>query len=193
MYPDLRKQSTREIVGFDFSGYAVGGLGVGETKDTLQEILDTTVPLIPHDKPRYLMGVGTPQDLLECAKKGIDMFDCVMPTRHARNGMLFTSFGNLVIKNAEYADDPKPIDPQCGCYTCKHYSRAYLRHLFMAKEILSARLNTIHNLYYYLNLMKELREAIRADRLEEFSCDFYEKQKTVMVNQGTTRSLYVVQ
>ncbi len=193
MYPDLRKQSTREIVGFDFPGYAVGGLGVGETKDTLHEILDTTVPLIPHDKPRYLMGVGTPQDLLECAKKGIDMFDCVMPTRHARNGMLFTSFGNLVIKNAEYADDPKPIDPQCGCYTCKHYSRAYLRHLFMAKEILSARLNTIHNLYYYLNLMKDIRDAIRADRVEEFSCDFYEKQKTVMVNQGTTRSLYVVQ
>jgi queuine tRNA-ribosyltransferase len=193
MYPDLRKQSAREIVGFDFPGYAVGGLGVGETKDTLHEILDTTVPLIPHDKPRYLMGVGTPQDLLECAKKGIDMFDCVMPTRHARNGMLFTSFGSLVIKNAEHADDPKPIDPQCGCYTCKHYSRAYLRHLFMAKEILSARLNTIHNLYYYLNLMKDLREAIRADRVEEFSCGFYEKQKTVMVNQGTTRSLYVVQ
>jgi queuine tRNA-ribosyltransferase len=193
MYPDLRKQSTREIAGFDFPGYAVGGLGVGETKDMLHEILDTMVPLIPHDKPRYLMGVGTPQDLLECAKKGIDMFDCVIPTRHARNGMLFTSFGNLVVKNAEYADDPKPIDPQCGCYTCKHYSRAYLRHLFMAKEILSARLNTIHNLYYYLNLMKELREAIRADRVEEFSCDFYEKQKTVIVNQGTTRSLYVVQ
>jgi len=116
-----------------------------------------------------------------------------MPTRHARNGMLFTSFGNLVIKNAEYADDPKPIDPQCGCYTCKHYSRAYLRHLFMAKEILSARLNTIHNLYYYLNLMKDIRDAIRADRVEELSCDFYEKQKTVMVNQGTTRSLYFMQ
>lgn len=193
MYPNLRKQSAREIVGLDFPGYAVGGLGVGETKDMLYEMLDATVPLIPRDKPRYLMGIGTPQDLLECTKKGIDMFDCVMPTRHARNGMLFTSFGNLVIKNSEYADDPKPIDPQCECYTCKHYSRAYLRHLFMAKEILSARLNTTHNLYYYLNFMKELREAIRADRLENFSFDFYEKQKMVTVNQGTTRSLYVAQ
>ena len=192
MYPALRKQSVREIVALGFSGYALGGLGVGETKDVLHEILDATVSLIPHDKPRYLMGVGTPQDLLECAKKGIDMFDCVMPTRHARNGMLFTGFGNLVIKNAEYADDPKPIDPECGCYTCRHYSRAYLRHLYMAKEILSARLNTIHNLYYYLNLMKELREAIRADRVDAFSRDFYERQKKVMINQGSTRSLYVV-
>ena len=193
MYPDLRKQSAKEIVGFDFPGYALGGLGVGETKDTLHEILDTTVPLIPHDKPRYLMGVGTPQDLLECVKKGIDMFDCVMPTRHARNGMLFTSFGNLVIKNAEFADDARPLDPQCGCYTCKHYSRAYLRHLYMAKEILSARLNTIHNLYYYLHLMEEIRDAISKQHFEEYTYDFYEKQKAVMVNQGTTRSLYVVQ
>jgi queuine tRNA-ribosyltransferase len=192
MYPELRKQSADELLEIDFPGYAIGGLGVGETKDSLHEILDATVSLIPRDKPRYLMGVGTPQDLVECAKKGVDMFDCVMPTRHARNGMLFTSFGNLVIKNAEYADDPKPIDPECGCYTCKNFSRAYLRHLYMAKEILSSRLNTIHNLYYYLNLMKDLRGAIQADRVEEFSREFYEKQKKVSINQGTTRSLYVV-
>ena len=192
MYPELREQSAREIVSFDFPGYAIGGLGVGETKETMHEMLENILPCLPSEKPRYLMGVGTPQDLLECTKKGIDMFDCVIPTRHARNGMLFTNFGSLVIKNAEYADDPKPVDPQCGCYTCKHYSRAYLRHLFMSKEILASRLNTIHNLYYYLNLMKEIRDAIRENCLEEFGNEFYEKQKNVSVNQGTTRSLYIV-
>jgi len=193
MYPQLRKLSAQQIVSFDFDGYAIGGLGVGETKEMMHEIIAVTVPLIPANKPRYLMGVGTPQDLLECTRKGVDLFDCVMPTRHARTGMLFTSFGSLVIKNAEYTDDPRPIDPECGCYTCKYYSRAYLRHLFMAKEILSARLNTIHNLYYYLNLMKKIREAIQKDSLEDYCYEFYEKQKTTFItNERTTRSLYLV-
>ena len=155
MFLDLRRESAQAIVSLDFPGYAIGGLSVGETKETMHEIIDHTLPHIPTNKPRYLMGIGTPQDILECVSKGVDMFDCVMPTRHARNGMLFTSFGSLIIKNAQYADDPRPIDPECKCYTCKNYSRAYLRHLYMAKEILSARLNTIHNLHYYLESSKK--------------------------------------
>lgn len=173
MFPDLRAQSAREITSLDFEGYALGGLSVGETKEQMYDMVDHTLPFLPREKPRYLMGIGTPQDLLENVKRGIDLFDCVMPTRHARNGMLFTSFGSLVIKNAQYADDPRPVDPQCGCYTCRNYSRAYLRHLFMAKEILSSRLNTIHNLFYYLTLMRNLREAIETGTLEEFSAEFY--------------------
>ena len=136
------------------------------------------------------MGVGTPQDILECTKAGIDLFDCVMPTRHARNGMLFTTFGSLVIKNAQYADDPLPIDPACSCYTCKHYSRAYLRHLFMAKEILSARLNTIHNLAYYLNLLRDIQNAIQHQGIEEFSDRFYEKMTAFAGESMSTRSIY---
>jgi queuine tRNA-ribosyltransferase len=191
-FPDLRKQSAQEIVSVGFPGYAVGGLSVGETKDTMHEMIDSTLPLLPRDKPRYLMGVGTPQDILECVKKGADMFDCVIPTRHARNGMLFTSFGSLVIKNAQYADDPLPIDPACRCYTCRNYSRAYLRHLFMAKELLSSRLNTIHNLHYYLTFMQKLRQAICEARLEGFSTEFYQKQTSVSLTQGTCRALYAL-
>ena len=190
MFPDLRKESAQAMMNLDFPGYAIGGLSVGETKDTMHEILDHTLSLIPVNKPRYLMGIGTPQDILECIKKGVDMFDCVMPTRHARNGMLFTSFGSLVIKNSQYADDPLPIDPDCKCYTCQNYSRAYLRHLFMAKELLSARLNTIHNIYYYLNFMKEIRESIRENRLENFSAKFYEKQQASEVISEPTRYIH---
>jgi queuine tRNA-ribosyltransferase len=190
MFPDLRRESAQAIVSLDFPGYAIGGLSVGETKETMHEIIDHTLPHIPTNKPRYLMGIGTPQDILECVSKGVDMFDCVMPTRHARNGMLFTSFGSLIIKNAQYADDPRPIDPECKCYTCKNYSRAYLRHLYMAKEILSARLNTIHNLHYYLNLMKEIREAIQNDQLAVFRDKFYQKQQISQEFSGYTRQIY---
>lgn len=190
MFPDLRKQSALEMVNLDFPGYAIGGLSVGETKEIMHEMVDHTLPLIPTDRPRYLMGIGTPQDILECVKKGVDMFDCVMPTRHARNGMLFTSFGSVIIKHAQYADDPRPIDPECRCYTCQNYSRAYLRHLLMAKEILSARLNTIHNLYHYLNFMKELRKSIAENELEGFSAEFYERQKNVRVTQEYSRTIY---
>jgi queuine tRNA-ribosyltransferase len=187
MFSDLRAQSAREITGLDFQGYALGGLSVGETKEQMYDMVDHTLPFLPREKPRYLMGIGTPQDLLENVKRGIDLFDCVMPTRHARNGMLFTRFGSLVIKNARYADDPRPIDTACGCYTCRHYSRAYLRHLFMAKEILSARLNTIHNLFYYLRLMQEVREAIATGTFEEISVEFYARQQSGSEAFGATR------
>lgn len=189
MFPDLRAQSAREITSLDFHGYALGGLSVGETKEQMYDIVDHTLPFLPREKPRYLMGIGTPQDLLENVKRGIDLFDCVMPTRHARNGMLFTSFGSLVIKNAQYADDPGPIDPECACYTCRNYSRAYLRHLFVAKEILSSRLNTIHNLFYYLTFMKKVREAIETGTLEEFSAEFYSRRSCGSGAFASTRSL----
>jgi len=132
---------------------------VGEPNAMMYDITEHTTALLPADRPRYLMGVGTPEDLVECVWRGIDMFDCVMPTRNARNGMLFTSTGRVVIKNARYADDPAPIDADCDCYTCRHYSRAYLRHLFMAREILSSHLNTIHNLHFFVNLMRQMRRA----------------------------------
>ncbi|MBN2467311.1 MAG: tRNA guanosine(34) transglycosylase Tgt [Deltaproteobacteria bacterium] len=190
VFPDLREQSAREIVSLDFPGYAVGGLSVGETKAELYEMMDNTLPLIPDNKPRYLMGLGTPQDILEGVKKGADLFDCVIPTRHARNGMLFTGFGSLVIKNAQYADDPRPVDPGCTCYTCRNYSRAYLRHLYMANEILAPRLNTIHNLHYYLNFLKQIRTAIRDSQLNNFAAAFYENQKRIPLQNESTRSLY---
>jgi len=189
MFPDLREESAQGIVPLDFPGYAIGGLSVGEAKETMYEIADHTVPLLPVDKPRYLMGVGTPQDILECVRKGVDMFDCVMPTRHARNGMLFTSFGSLVIKNAQYAEDPKPIDPDCACYTCRNYTRAYLRHLYMSKEILSARLNTIHNIYYYLTFMRKIRDAICENQLENFGIEFYSNQNVSGERLGAVRSV----
>ena len=190
MFPDLREDSARQIVDLDFPGYALGGLSVGEPKELMYQLVDHTVPYLPEEKPRYLMGVGTPQDIVESVGKGVDLFDCVMPTRHARNGMLFTSFGSVVIKNAQYADDPSPIDPDCGCYTCRNYSRAYLRHLFLAKEILSSRLNTIHNLAYYQNLMKEIREAIGREGLEQFTLRFYETMTPAADGSASTRSIY---
>ncbi len=181
VYGELRQQSANEIAEIGFDGYAIGGLSVGETKSVMFEMLDSTLPYLPEDSPRYLMGVGRPEDLVECIGMGIDMFDCVMPTRHARNGMLFTGFGELIIKNSRYFKDPDPIDPKCSCYTCKSFSRAYLRHLFLSQEILAARLNTIHNLYYYFNLIKEIREAIREDRFSEFCQEFYDLRKPLEV------------
>lgn len=159
-HKDLREQCALGLIEQGFAGYAVGGLSVGESKPLMYEIVSHTVDFLPEEKPRYAMGLGTPEDLFECVSRGIDMFDCVMPTRHARNGMLFTSEGRLVIKQAQYTEDGRPIDPECGCYTCRNYSRAYLRHLFLSGEILAARLNTIHNLYFYLDLMRQIRHSI---------------------------------
>ncbi|MGD2081218.1 MAG: tRNA guanosine(34) transglycosylase Tgt, partial [Nitrospirota bacterium] len=168
MYPDLRERSVAEITELGFDGYAVGGLSVGEPKETMYEIIECTGPRLPREKPRYLMGIGDLGDVLEAVGAGFDMFDCVMPTRNARNGTLFTSRGRVSIKRAEYKEDPGPLDPECGCYTCRNYSRGYLRHLYMAREILSMRLNTIHNLHFYLEFFGKMREAIKEDRFEEF-------------------------
>jgi queuine tRNA-ribosyltransferase len=171
MYADLREKSARELVELDFDGYALGGFSVGETKRLMYDLIAQTAACLPEEKPRYLMGVGTPADLLRCVKRGVDMFDCVMPTRNARNGYLFTRQGKLIIKNARYAQDSRPVDPQCRCYTCQHYSRAYLRHLFIAEEILGPRLNTIHNLHYYMDVIHMVRSAIAAGRLEALTVE----------------------
>jgi queuine tRNA-ribosyltransferase len=168
MYPDLRQESARDLMQMDFQGFAVGGLSVGEPKSMMLEILEGTLPLLPETAPRYLMGVGTPEDVLNAVMRGADFFDCVLPTRNARNGTLFTSEGKISIKQAQFAEDQGPVDQRCSCYTCRHYSRAYLRHLYLAKEILSSRLNTIHNIFYYMNFMEEIREAIRKGRLLDF-------------------------
>jgi len=172
-YPELRREAALRLLELGFEGYALGGLSVGETPAMLREVVDQVVPLLPEERPRYLMGVGMPEDLLECVIRGIDMFDCVIPTRHARTGWLFTTFGRVVIKNAQYARDESPIDPACDCTTCRHFSRAYLRHLFMAQETLALRLNTIHNLHYYLRLMEQIRQAIREGRLMQYREEFY--------------------
>ncbi len=168
MYRDLREESARELAKMNFEGYAIGGVSVGEPKSLMVSVLQWTTPLLPENRPRYLMGVGTPDDILEAVLWGVDLFDCVLPTRNARNGSLFTSTGKMSIKQAQYAEDPRPIDETCACYTCRHFSRAYLRHLYLANEILSSRLNTIHNLYYYMDFVKGIREAIREDRLLSF-------------------------
>ena len=173
MYRDLREESAGDLTRMDFQGYAIGGLSVGEPKSIMQNVLEWTAPVLPENRPRYLMGVGTPEDILHAVMQGIDLFDCVLPTRNARNGMLFTSKGKISIKQARYAEDPGPIDEACLCYTCRYYSRAYLRHLYLANEILSSRLNTIHNLYYYMKLIKGIQEAIRERRF----IDFYKKYK----------------
>ncbi|EPZ61027.1 tRNA-guanine transglycosylase family protein [[Clostridium] sordellii ATCC 9714] len=175
MYKDLREQSAKEILELDLPGYAVGGLSVGEPKELMYEVLDYTVPLMPENKPRYLMGVGSPDDLIEGAIRGIDMFDCVLPTRIARNGTAMTSEGKVVVRNAKYARDFGPLDPNCDCYCCKNYTRAYIRHLVKANEILAARLITTHNLHFLLNLMKQVREAIMEDRLLDFRKEFFQK------------------
>ena len=174
---DLRRGHTIDLLEMGFDGYALGGLSVGEPKELLFEMIECSRPLIPENFPVYVMGVGTPEDLVECTGLGVDMFDCVMPTRNARNGMLFTSSGHIVIKNARFAGDEGPVDPDCSCYTCRNYSRAYLRHLFMARELLSYRLNTIHNLHYYLSLMADMRRAIEEDRFHEFKTAFYNKRQ----------------
>lgn len=172
-FEELRKISAEGLVNIGFDGYAIGGLAVGEPKEEMHRILEFTTPLLPADKPRYLMGVGKPEDLVEGVRRGIDMFDCVMPTRNARNGHLFVTDGIVKIRNAKYKDDTGPLDPHCDCYTCKHYTKSYLYHLDKCGEILGARLNTIHNLRYYQRLMAEIRTAIEQDRFDDFVTEFY--------------------
>ncbi|PKG58248.1 tRNA guanosine(34) transglycosylase Tgt [Shewanella sp. Choline-02u-19] len=173
VYEDLRDESLNGLVDIGFDGYAVGGLAVGEPKEDMHRILEHVCPKIPADKPRYLMGVGKPEDLVEGVRRGVDMFDCVMPTRNARNGHLFTSEGVIKIRNARHRDDTAPLDAKCDCYTCKNYSRAYLYHLDRCNEILGARLNTMHNLRYYQRLMEGLRGAIETGTLDDFVTEFY--------------------
>jgi len=168
VHRDLREKSAQTLVEMGFQGYAMGGLSVGEPKSMMLDVLEWTTPLLPEHTPRYLMGVGTPEDIIDAVILGVDFFDCVLPTRNARNGTLFTSSGKISIKQAQYAEDRRPVDETCACYTCRHYSRAYLRHLYLSKEILSSRLNTIHNLYYYMNLLVKIREAIQEGSLLDF-------------------------
>ena len=176
MHTDLRRQSAEQLQEIGFEGYALGGLSVGEETSLMYEMMEFSLPLLPADKPRYVMGVGTPENLVEGVARGCDMFDCVMPTRNARNGNLFTCIGKISIKQAKYREDSGPIDPECDCYVCRNYSRAYLRHLFMSGEILSSVLNTHHNLYYYQQLMAGIRSALEQGRFKEFRTDFYQKR-----------------
>jgi len=191
MYPHLRREYVERIIAMPphpnplpqgergspgFDGYAIGGLSVGEPIPQMVEMTDICTDQMPQEKPRYLMGVGMPQDIIECIDRGIDMFDCILPTRNARHGTIFTTTGTLHLRNEPYKEDPRPLDENCGCYTCKNYSRAYLRHLTVAKEILSARLCSLHNLHYYLRLISEARLAIEQDRYSEFKKEFYKKQ-----------------
>ncbi len=178
MFADLRDESLAGLVDIGFDGYAIGGLSVGEPKADMMRILEHTAPRMPEDRPRYLMGVGTPEDLVDGVLRGIDLFDCVMPTRNARNGWLFTRFGDLKLRNAVHKDDPRPIDATCGCPTCRRFSRAYLHHLSRVGEILGARLNTLHNLFYYQWLMQGLRDAIAAGTLAGFVKRFREERAT---------------
>ncbi|MCO5245775.1 MAG: tRNA guanosine(34) transglycosylase Tgt [Anaerolineae bacterium] len=172
IFPDLRQESARFLTALDLPGYAVGGLAVGETKEQMADTLALTCPLLPEDKPRYLMGVGAPEDILAAVERGIDMFDCVLPTRLARNGAMMTRHGRLNIRNARHADSPLPIELDCTCYTCEHFSRAYLRHLFKAGETLGLRLATLHNLHFMLRLMEDIRASIAADSYADFKQDF---------------------
>jgi queuine tRNA-ribosyltransferase len=176
MYKDLRAESADQLAALDLPGYAIGGLSVGEPKDLMMDMADHTLPLLPDHKPKYIMGVGTPEDLVELTAMGADMFDCVMPSRNARNGKLFISTGAINIANARHRLDTGPLDPHCTCYTCRNYSRAYLRHLFKANELLAYRLNTIHNIHYYTTLMAAMRQAIAEDRFDAFRKDFYERR-----------------
>ena len=173
MYPELREISASGLTALGFDGFAIGGLSVGEPEDERNHILDHTVPHLPQQQPRYLMGVGKPEDIVEAVRRGVDMFDCVIPTRNARTGFLYTREGILRIRNSRYRDDTRPVDAHCGCYTCRHYSRSYLRHLDKCGEILGSRLNTIHNLHYYQDLMRDIREAIEVDRFDDFATEFY--------------------
>ncbi|SFZ97415.1 tRNA-guanine transglycosylase [hydrothermal vent metagenome] len=173
----FREKSAKELCAMDFDGFAIGGLSVGEANQDMYDTVEWTTPFMPEDKPRYLMGVGTPEDIVENVERGVDMFDCVMPTRNARNGTLFTSFGKVNIRKAIYTTDEGPIDPECECMVCKTYSRSYLRHLYRARELTYFRLGTIHNLYYYLNLMKQIRAAILEGKFKEFKEEFYAKRE----------------
>jgi len=172
VFQDLRDESADATVAVGFEGYAIGGLSVGEPIDLMYKVVEATAARLPVGQPRYLMGAGTPEDIVECVARGIDMFDCVMPTRHARNGQLFTSEGRINIKNARYAEDDRPLDPRCGCYTCRTHSRAYLRHLYMAGEMTSGTLNTLHNLSFYLDTMRAIRDAIALRTFESFRQEF---------------------
>ncbi len=174
MYEDLRHESVAGLTGLGFDGYAIGGLSVGEPMEERNQVLDFTVPELPADKPRYLMGVGRPEDIIEAVRRGIDMFDCVIPTRHARTGFIYTSRGVLKIRNSRYQDDIRPLDKNCDCYTCRYYSRSYIRHLDKCGEILGSRLATIHNLYYYQQLMRDIRSAIENESFDDFANAFYE-------------------
>ncbi|MBD3179149.1 MAG: tRNA guanosine(34) transglycosylase Tgt [Candidatus Latescibacteria bacterium] len=178
VYGELRERSARELIELDFPGYAIGGLSVGEPKEDLYTMTELTTGILPEDKPRYLMGVGFPHDIVESVARGVDMFDCVIPTRVGRNGTTFTSGGRVVLKNARYRDDFGPLDPECPCPVCKEYSRAYLRHLFMAGEMLGPRLATYHNLYFYLHLLADIRQSISNGNFEEWRSSFYSKQKS---------------
>ncbi len=178
MYKDLREKSLADLMEIGFPGYAVGGLSVGEPKDLMREMSACTIPLLPKHLPRYIMGVGTPEDIVELVGMGADMFDCVIPTRNARNGQLFTHSGTINICNSRFKYDTNPLDSGCSCYTCTHYSRAYLRHLYQARELLAYRLNTIHNLHYYLDLMKQVRVAIQTDKYGAFKKEFYSKRES---------------
>jgi queuine tRNA-ribosyltransferase len=175
VFPSLREQSARQTVGMGFEGYAIGGLSVGEPIDVMYDVVAHTTPFLPADRPRYLMGTGTPEDLVEAVARGVDLFDCVLPTRNARNGQLFTSEGRINIKNARYAEDERPVDPSCQCYTCRTHSRAYLRHLFAVNEINAATLNTLHNLSFYLDTLSRIRDAIVFRRFETFRLAFRQR------------------
>ena len=181
MYEPLRDESLAGLMAIGFDGYAIGGLSVGEPKADRSRILAHTAPRLPADRPRYLMGMGTPEDIVEAVASGIDMFDCVLPTRNARNGWLFTRRGDVKIRNARYRDDTRPLDESCGCYTCRHFSLAYLHHLQRSNEILGARLNTLHNLYYYQSLMRELRDAVAGGRLAEVASDILAARREPML------------
>ena len=174
-YPDLREASARQLMDIGFEGYAIGGLAVGEPKNLMMRALRTLDPILPQDKPRYLMGVGTPLDILHAIEQGVDMFDCVLPTRNARNGTLYTSEGKINIKRQQYAEDDSPLDPKCNCYACRTFSKAYLRHLFVSQELLAFRLNSLHNLTYFLNMVKGARKAILEGRYAEFKAEYEAK------------------
>ena len=176
MYEDLRDESLAGLTQIGFHGYAIGGLSVGEPKEEMMRVLRHVAPKLPDNAPRYLMGVGTPEDLVEGVSHGVDMFDCVLPTRNARNGWLFTRYGDIKIRNARYKDDTQPLDPDCHCHTCRHFSRAYLHHLQRANEITGARLNTLHNLYFYLKIMAEMREAIENGSFQQWKAEFTENR-----------------
>jgi queuine tRNA-ribosyltransferase len=179
IFPDLREESAHETVAIGFEAYAIGGLSVGEPTDVMHETIGRTTPCLPAGQPRYLMGAGTPDDLVESVAHGVDMFDCVLPTRNARNGQLFTAQGRINIKNAKYAEDERPPDPECRCYTCRTYSRAYLRHLYMAGEINASTLNTLHNLNFYLDTLRRIREAIAFGRFESFRIAFHQSRRSI--------------
>ena len=175
MYPDLRTESAKQLVDLDFPGYSIGGLSVGETMPLMLEMLQYSMQELPAEKPRYFMGLGSPMELFECIERGVDMFDCVMPTRNARNGTVFTSKGKLVVRNGMYSEDFGPMDPDCDCYGCKNYSRAYVRHLIWAGEILGFRICSLHNLYFLLRLVRNIRQSILEDRFSEYKNDFFAK------------------